>query len=42
MSVDKDKALKLVYGVMKEVKELQCGKGDKFYAPEALWGIHKL
>ena len=41
MSVDKDKAPeKLVYGVMKEVKELpNVGlRGDKFYAPEATVG----
>ena len=41
MSVDKDKAPeKLVYGVMKEVRELpNVGlRGDKFFAPEATVG----
>jgi len=43
MSIDKDKAPeKLVYGVMKEVKDLpNVGlSGDKFYAPEALLGSY--
>tara|TARA_R110002153_G_scaffold185957_3_gene339086 strand:- start:1761 stop:3422 length:1662 start_codon:yes stop_codon:yes gene_type:complete len=41
MSVDKDKAPeKLMYGIMKEIKELpNVGlNGDKFYAPEAIVG----
>ena len=41
MSVDKDKAPeKLVYGIMKEIKELpNVGlNGDKFFAPEAVVG----
>ena len=41
MSIDKDKAPeKLVYGVMKEVKDLpNVGlRGDKYYAPEAIVG----
>lgn len=41
MSIDKDKAPeKLVYGVMKEIKELpNVGLGgDKYYAPEAIVG----
>ena len=43
MSIDKDKAPeKLVYGVMKEVKDLpNVGlSGDKFFAPEALLGSY--
>jgi len=43
MSIDKDKAPeKLVYGVMKEVKELpNVGlSGDKFFAPEASVGSY--
>lgn len=43
MSIDKDKAPeKLVYGVMKEIKELpNVGlSGDKFFAPEALLGSY--
>ncbi len=43
MSIDKDKAPeKLVYGVMKEVKDVpNVGlSGDKFYAPEALLGSY--
>jgi len=43
MSVDKDKAPeKLVYGVMKEIKDLpNVGlSGDKFFAPEAILGSY--